>query len=211
MKLNNIEYGLRFKFDFMYIPEDMYFMNCRSMLDTDSWNKIRFAIYKRDEYTCQCCGNKTYSPEAHEVFKVYPTKYNMLAYLVRYFKRDIFTYFKLTEIVTLCNMCHKSVHIKRAYKKNDGSLKECIKHLAKVFDVKEEFIDTLISEFVFKSYKLKEKYSHYIFKLDLEYLLKFAMYSNIKLKFTDLNFKVPNKYTSYIENSKLNIIDLNNK
>jgi len=208
VKFVNLNYDLNFKFYFMYIPEQMYFKNCRSMLTVDSWNKIRKIVLKRDNYTCQCCGSKI-NLEVHEIFKVYPEKYNILKYAIKYIQKDIYTYFRLTQIVTLCKLCHQSVHIKRAYVKNDGSLQDCINHLAKIFKISKEDVDRYINKFVFNSYNLKNRYKHYIFKLDLEYLFKIAFENKIDLDFTCLSFKVPKKYTSYIKDYKLHVTSLN--
>lgn len=65
--------------------------------------KWRKKVYKRDNYTCQCCYKKSKNIEAHHLYSYHSHK--SLRYVV-------------TNGVTLCEACHKTFHSEFGYKNN---------------------------------------------------------------------------------------------
>lgn len=107
----DIENSLRYKFNYMIIPHNLAGNNCREYLTISTWNRIKYLIHRIDKNTCQCCGRKGLRLQAHEEFKIDMEKG---------------IYF-LEGIYSICEMCHKCVHIKMSRHKND--LKERLEHI----------------------------------------------------------------------------------
>ena len=73
----------------------------------DSWNRLRFAIFKRDRYICQMCGVKCKvghgwrSPQCHHIIPLGAGGSN-----------------SWDNLQTLCKRCHRLVHKEYLVKKN---------------------------------------------------------------------------------------------
>lgn len=59
----------------------------------DSWNKLRFYIFGRDNYICQICGKKISHPHCHHIIPIGIGGTN-----------------HPRNLQTLCKLCHKKVH-----------------------------------------------------------------------------------------------------
>jgi hypothetical protein len=62
------------------------------------WQKCRLKVMERDEYTCQCCG------DANTTLNVHHKHYE--------FNKDPWDY-PLTNLITLCEECHKVITDKK--------------------------------------------------------------------------------------------------
>jgi 5-methylcytosine-specific restriction enzyme A len=64
-----------------------------------SWNRLRFVVFKRDNYICQICGrtcilgNGLSSPQCHHVIPVKISKNN-----------------HISNLMTVCTECHEKIH-----------------------------------------------------------------------------------------------------
>jgi hypothetical protein len=156
-----MEKNLRFKFDFMYIPATMWFENCRYYLLHSSWNEVRRQVYTNDNFICQCCGSKINRPQAHECFKIDGNK------------------FILYDIVTLCSICHKLVHIKTH--ENMEELKKSVNYLV---EEKKILSKRKLNKLLNKYRNIHSKYSIDFKKINvvnLDYVVNFANKYDIKL------------------------------
>ena len=81
------------------IPNNCWFTNVRYCVHSSEWNRLRFHIYERVDYKCECCGIDTKKSdvilEAHERWD-YNEQTNTQ---------------KLMRLVALCHNCHQSTHI----------------------------------------------------------------------------------------------------
>ena len=74
----------------------MYDLHARDPRYPKSWNKIRFYVFKRDNYTCRICGRRTMRPHCHHIIPI--SKANSSSHP--------------NNLVTLCSRCHKRIHNK---------------------------------------------------------------------------------------------------
>jgi len=58
-----------------------------------NWNRIRFYIFKRDNYTCRICGRKTKQPDCHHIIPVSKGGSH-----------------HSNNLITVCKSCHKRIH-----------------------------------------------------------------------------------------------------
>lgn len=80
--------------------------------DYKEYREWRKEVYERDDYTCQCCGERGQKLAAHHIFNF--AKYKEL-------RTD------LNNGITLCQPCHKEFHFEFGIKdNNDHQLKEFI-------------------------------------------------------------------------------------
>ena len=87
----------KYKLDFELVPEELWYVNLRSILSQEDWDKVRRDAYKRAGYRCRICGANG-RMEAHEKWR-YDEK-NKLQ--------------KLEDVLALCHNCHLVKHIARA-------------------------------------------------------------------------------------------------
>jgi len=95
------------------IPKTSYYENARKAFPRSEWDKIRFGVYDRADYKCECC-NACSKLEAHERWHYdFKTKTQ-----------------KLVRIVALCRPCHRVTHMGHSY--HNGWYQETYNHLIKV-------------------------------------------------------------------------------
>lgn len=112
------------KIEFEMVPENMWQINLRHLLKKSEWDKIRKDVYEKAEGKCKICGKKSKRLEAHEFWEYIEDKKIQ----------------KLKEVVALCSICHKTIHIgfanalgltdkcfKNYCKLNNCTERECIK------------------------------------------------------------------------------------
>jgi hypothetical protein len=73
-------------------------MEYKDQIKSPKWQKKRLEILKRDEFTCQQCGNKELTLHVHH------KHYNNDAMIWEY---------ENWELITLCEDCHSNVHDKK--------------------------------------------------------------------------------------------------
>lgn len=73
----------------------------RNTNENREWRK---AVFKRDDYTCMCCGSRGFEINAHHIFN-YATHKDMR--------------FDLDNGITLCKKCHKQFHSKYGITENN--------------------------------------------------------------------------------------------
>jgi hypothetical protein len=98
------------------VPKTCWFSNVRDHVATESWNIIRFAVYKKAGYECEICGDQgpKWPVECHEVWD-----YNDDTWIQ-----------KLIGFQALCPLCHKVKHI--GFAGYSGNAEPAVKHLMKV-------------------------------------------------------------------------------
>jgi hypothetical protein len=71
------------------------------LLNDNRWKEKRKEILERDNYTCQCCGNKSNLNVHHKYYVKYPNGC----------RADPWNY-PNKALITLCENCHKKAHQK---------------------------------------------------------------------------------------------------
>ena len=113
------------KLEIEMIPQTSFGCNLRERMTANQWNKIRNAIYERQDNKCAICGAikgvDCKRLNAHELWE-YDDKNHIQ---------------KLADIVALCDKCHNCIHIGRteqvAKQLNDPSIMEdIINHYTKI-------------------------------------------------------------------------------
>lgn len=133
------------------IPKTSFYRNARSFFSAKDWHKIRFYVYSRVNFICECCGKNTLQSsriEAHERWEYDLTSKTQ----------------KLVRIVALCTECHLSTHI--CFAGIIGKGKEAREHLKNV----RNFTDEELNKHITKSIKLFQERSDIKWKLDLSLL-----------------------------------------
>lgn len=87
-----------FKLQIELIPKTCWDKNLRSVLKQSDWDKIRKAVYEKENMTCHTCDTKVKLLNAHEVWE---------------FNEDTHTQ-KLIDIIGVCTVCHNSIHYGRS-------------------------------------------------------------------------------------------------
>jgi DNA-directed RNA polymerase subunit RPC12/RpoP len=82
------------------IPERAWGKNVRSKVKKSDWDKIRKAVYAKENMECHICREKCKSLDAHEVWEF----------------DEINHIQKLVEIIGICKACHNTIHYGRACK-----------------------------------------------------------------------------------------------
>lgn len=108
------------------IPSSCWFTNVRYCVHHSEWDRLRKFVYKRANYTCECCGVHTkiagIQLDAHERWSYDETTKTQ----------------KLMRIIALCTDCHTATHMGLAQIR--GVAKEAEAHICKVRQfTKEEF------------------------------------------------------------------------
>lgn len=131
------------------VPASSWDNNLRSLLKPQMWEYIRKSIYKKYNYKCAVCKNKT-RLYAHEVWE-YDDKNHIQ---------------KLIDIVALCSRCHAVKHIGFSglqASKGNINYENLIKHFMKINNCSREIFENHQRE-VFKKF---EDRSHYDWQIDL--------------------------------------------
>jgi|GEM_PF-432973 len=103
------------------VPESTWFLNLRSLLPKEQWDRIRKETYKRAGYRCQVCGGRgpKWPVECNEQWQYLPDPANP--------QRGIQ---KLLRLAALCPTCHSIKHAGLANIR--GNLKQTLAHMALV-------------------------------------------------------------------------------
>lgn len=100
------------------IPRSAWGRNLRA-LGKDTWFTIRDAVLARDQHRCRACGASSKSLQVHEQW----------AYR-RYSNPPVL---RLVGLVTLCQDCHRCVHVGLAAKQ--GRMRQVLDHLWGTFRI----------------------------------------------------------------------------
>lgn len=89
------------------IPYELYYINPRTLLGQEWWDKTRKEVYRSNNWCCQACGDCEHLPlDAHEMFE-----YDEIPdYTVDWDRRGEVLTARLTRIVPLCKKCHQFIH-----------------------------------------------------------------------------------------------------
>ena len=102
------------KIKFEMIPENMWYCNLRHILSKSQWDIIRKDAYQKSNEKCMICNRKVKRLEAHELWNF----------------NEITQTQSLTDVIALCSICHKTIHIGHA--SIIGKLEECFKNYCKI-------------------------------------------------------------------------------
>ena len=112
------------KLNIQLVPTTCYGSNLRSRLRPCEWNKIRKAVYAKEEIDgkkyCHICGDLCKSLDAHEIWE-YDEENHVQ---------------KLVDIIGICKPCHNTIHYGRA--RVTGYEKEAIEQYIKVNKCKKK-------------------------------------------------------------------------
>lgn len=105
-----------YKLKIELVPAPIQYINLRSLLPKEQWDKLRRATYKRVKYRCEICGGKgpDHPVECHEEWN--------------YDEDDCVA--KIVELHGLCPACHECKHVGLAGL--NGRMEEVIAHLCKI-------------------------------------------------------------------------------
>ena len=103
----------KYKLNFELVPEELWYVNLRSILRAQDWDVVRRDAYKRAGYKCRICGASG-RMEAHEKWSYDEAKALQ----------------KLEDVLALCHECHEVVHVSRTYLTGRGA--EAMSHFIKV-------------------------------------------------------------------------------
>lgn len=126
------------------IPTSCWFTNVRKCIDPSDWDRLRYFIYKRANYQCECCQSKA-PLDAHERW---------------HFDEESMTQ-KLMRIIALCKPCHETTHMGLAQIKGRGDI--AIQHLISVNGISEFEAKNHVK----KSFDLWGKRNRFKWELDL--------------------------------------------
>jgi hypothetical protein len=131
------------------IPKSCWFINIRSSIQKNDWDRLRKHIYQRANYICECCKINTKQHntwlEAHERWKYdYTTKTQ-----------------KLMRLIALCHECYQTTHIGLA--QINDKYEEATNHLKKVRNFSDAECQLHIHE-AFNTWRERNKYR---WKLDI--------------------------------------------
>ena len=162
------------EFYYQFIPPGNWFNNCRQILIDESWDTVRKIVRKNK--SCVWCGNDN-NIHAHEVFE---------------FKKDTQI---LTNIIPICETCHKACHIRGTVFKNKEIPLYIEKHIKKITG---KACKRKINRFIDESRKNTTKY-----KIDLTYINQFAKDHNVILESCYLELSKFGFYKDDYSNIKL--------
>ncbi len=91
------------KLKFEIIPDGCWKYNLRNILSTKLWNFLKNDAKDRAGNKCAICGAQSARLEAHEVWD-YDVSNGIIA---------------LKDILSICPLCHKAIHINRTYLTGD--------------------------------------------------------------------------------------------
>jgi hypothetical protein len=104
------------------VPEQSFKANLRYILSKKEWNTIRLAVYRRDEYKCTICKRDDVKLNAHEDW-IYDYKKGLQ---------------KLNNIIALCDLCHKNIHLGHSVSVDVESKEKIRQHWCKINNQNEE-------------------------------------------------------------------------
>lgn len=119
------------KLNIELIPKTAWGENLRKSLKQSEWDKIRKAVYAKQDLHCYICDVQCTSLDAHELWE-----FNEETHVQR-----------LVDIIGVCKACHNTIHFGRAQKV--GYEKEAVEQFLKVndcsmFEFKEEVLKAKI-------------------------------------------------------------------
>lgn len=144
------------------IPEKCWFSNVRSEVSPKEWDKIRKQVYSDAYYVCQICGDvgPNHPVEAHEIWEFNDKK------LIQ----------TLIGMIALCPNCHLVKHM--GFANISGKRSIATNHFIKVNNLKRDEAQNLIND----AFALWKKRSQYLYKLDISYLKKYGINTDILQK-----------------------------
>jgi hypothetical protein len=132
------------------VPETSWYNNLRSILSKSSWDRLRWASYKKANNLCEICGGRgpKHPVECHEIWEYDNEKHIQ----------------KLSGMIALCPACHEVKHFGLArIKGREYFAKE---HLMEINKWCQEDAEQYI-EYAFETW---QKRSRYLWKIDLTFL-----------------------------------------
>jgi hypothetical protein len=133
------------------IPSSCWFKNVRTSIPRKDWNIIRKRIYKRVNYTCECCGINTDEDDSNGQLEAHE----------RWEYDEINKIQTLKRIIALCHECHQSTHM--GYASIIGKKEEAMEHLKNV----GKFSDEELEKHYKNAFSEWKKRSEYNWKLDI--------------------------------------------
>lgn len=139
------------------VPSTCWYSNVRSNVSKAEWDIIRKESYSNANNCCEICKSTgkqqgyNHNVECHEIWEY----------------DDINLIQKLTGLISLCPLCHKTKHIGLA--ELNGEYKLVLKHFCNINNVSIIEAEKYIKE----CFKLWNKRSQYDWKLDISYLDKY--------------------------------------
>jgi len=132
------------------VPKTAWYINLRSELPKEQWDKIRKETYKKANYKCEICGGKgkKWPVECHEIWE-YDDENHIQT---------------LKGLISLCPDCHQVKHAGLA--KIKGKYEIIKKHLAKVNKWTIEEAEKYIEE----QFDIWEKRSKYKWEIDYSWI-----------------------------------------
>ena len=103
-----------YKLNFELVPDGCWYVNLRSALPKQLWDRIRYDAYARADGKCMICRVKTGRLEAHE----------------RWSYDEERALQKLETVIAVCRACHEVIHIGRTQLVGRGE--EAAAHFMKV-------------------------------------------------------------------------------
>ncbi|OGM09469.1 HNH endonuclease [Candidatus Woesebacteria bacterium RBG_13_34_9] len=131
------------------VPASTWDNNLRNLLKSQMWEYIRKSVYKKCNYKCVICKNKT-GLHAHEIWK-YDDKNHIQ---------------KLVNIFALCSKCHSIKHLGFAglqISKGKVNYENLVKHFMQVNNCSREIFEKHQK----KALKKFEERSHFDWQIDL--------------------------------------------
>lgn len=122
------------------IPSEQHGKNLRAMLTKVEWDTLRIQCYIKANYRCELCNGKgkEHPVECHEDWE-----YNLNKGIQ-----------KLRALQAVCPMCHKVIHIGRAFKTGFGD--EALRHHRKVNKIRMKTQQRVIDRAKFEWLKREE-------------------------------------------------------
>ena len=115
------------------VPKTSWYLNLRSELSSENWDKLRKDAYKNANYKCECCGGKgdQWPVECHEIWV-----YN-----------DDNQTQTLKGLTALCPACHQVKHIGLAQAR--GMLSEVLEHFSEINNISITEAQNIVDEAFF--------------------------------------------------------------
>lgn len=139
------------------VPSTCWYVNLRSEISSDSWDRVRSATYSKADYKCEICGGvgEDYPVECHEIWS-YDDENKIQ---------------KLDGLMALCPKCHMVKHIGLA--RVNKKYAAAIAHLMYVNNWSK--FDAM--HYIDKCFRTWSERSKHSWKLDLSWLDKELLYT----------------------------------
>ncbi len=149
------------KLNIELVPFTMHYKNVRAVLATEVWYKVCDIAHAKHDYRCCECGRnrREVKLECHETWEFIWEKREVSP---GYFKKVAIM--KMTNLLSLCHLCHMGKHIKFA--ERNGELPQVREHLMKTYNISRLQFWWKVQ----KSVAVVRKQSRYTYQLDLTYL-----------------------------------------